>query len=232
MRKIVKKIIKHWAMRSSKSYIKYLKSRGVVIGDGTFIRDPRSFRCDSTRCASITIGSNVYFNINTQIIAHDETAKVFRLKYHDWLPSNGSITIGNNIVFARNVTILKGVSIGDNCIIGFGSVVIKDIPPNSVAVGCPARVICTLDEYYKKRQKNALKESFEYARNIQKRFKRKPIPKDFTESFVYFVSGNQMDQYPELPFKHQLGPLYDYYKENHKALYSSFEEFLAAAGIK
>ncbi len=232
MKKIIKKLIRVWVTRSSKSYIKYLKSKGIAIGNGTFIRDPKSFRCDSTRCASITIGSNVYFNINTSIIAHDETAKVFRIKYRDWLPSNGEITIGNNIVFARNVTILKGVHIGDNCIIGFGSVVTKDIPPNSVAVGCPAKVICSLDDYYKKRQERALEESFEYARNIQNRFNRRPIPKDFPESFVFFVSGNQMESYPEMPFKHQLGPLYDDYKKTHKAIFASFDDFLNAAGIK
>ena len=98
----------------------------------------------------------MYFNLNTSIIAHDEVAKVFRLKYNDWLPSNGRIKIGDNIVFARNVTILKGVTIGDNCIIGFGSTVIKDIPANSVAVGSPAKVVCTLDEYYEKRKKESL----------------------------------------------------------------------------
>lgn len=232
MKGVIKKIVRLWVTRSRKAYVRYLKSKGVSIGEGTFIRDPKSFHCDLTRCASITIGSNVYFNLNTSIIAHDETAKVFRLKYHDWLPSNGRIVIGNNIVFARNVTVLKGVSIGDNCIIGFGSVVTKDIPPNSVAVGVPAKVICTLDEYYQKRQKKSLEESFEYARSIQKRFNRRPLPKDFPESFVFFVSGDQMNEYPDLPFKHQLGPLYEHYQKNHKAIYSSFEDFLNAAGIE
>lgn len=45
--------------------------------------------------------------------------------------------------------ILKGVTIGDNVFIGANSVVSKDIPSNSIAVGSPARVVHTLDDYYK-----------------------------------------------------------------------------------
>ena len=225
------KLYEFWVKRNRTSFINYLRSKGYEIGDNTFIRDPKTFKIDASRPASISIGDYVYFNINTSIIAHDEAAKVFRLKYNDWLPSNGKITIGNNVVFARNVTILKGVTIGDNCIIGFGSVVVKDIPSNSVAVGSPAKVICSIDEYYVRRKEKALEESFEYARSIQKRFRRRPIPTDFYESFVYFVSGNEIDNYPGIPFKRQLGPIYDYYKMNHKAKFSSFNDFLKAAGI-
>ena len=228
---IVSKIVRRWYMRNRVTFVKYLRKQGFQIGNNVFIRDPKSFVIDGTRKASISIGDNVYFNLNTSIIAHDEMAKVFRIKFNDWLPSNGHINIGNNIVFARNVTILKGVTIGDNCIIGFGSVVTKDIPDNSVAIGAPARVICTIEDYYIKRQEKAIEESFEYARNIQNRFGRTPVYSDFHESFVYFVSGSEMDKYPQLPYKHQLGPLYDYYKKNHKAKFNSFEEFLIAAGI-
>lgn len=53
-----------------------------------------------------------------------------------------------------NCTVLKGVTIGDNCIIGIGSIVTKDIPANSVAIGNPAKVVCSLDEYFEKRKNN------------------------------------------------------------------------------
>lgn len=56
-----------------------------------------------------------------------------------------SVTIGNNVWIGGNVSILPGVSIGDNCVIGAGSVVTRDIPINSVAVGNPCRVIKTLN---------------------------------------------------------------------------------------
>ncbi|UCV30432.1 hypothetical protein KI617_07865 [Ferribacterium limneticum] len=50
------------------------------------------------------------------------------------------ITIGKNVWLGYGVTVLPGVSIGDNAIIGAGAVVTHDIPPNAIAIGVPARV--------------------------------------------------------------------------------------------
>lgn len=55
------------------------------------------------------------------------------------------VTIGKNCWIGGSVVILPGVTIGDNCVIGAGSVVNKDIPPNSVAVGNPAKVKKVID---------------------------------------------------------------------------------------
>ena len=49
--------------------------------------------------------------------------------------------IGNNVALGANVVIIGNIVIGDNVVIGAGSVVVKDVPPNSVAVGNPAKVI-------------------------------------------------------------------------------------------
>ena len=54
------------------------------------------------------------------------------------------VTIGNNVWIGGSVTILPDVTIGDNVTIGAGSVVTKDIPSNSIAVGNPCKVIKTL----------------------------------------------------------------------------------------
>lgn len=56
------------------------------------------------------------------------------------------IKIGNNVWIGGNVCVLPGVTIGDNCVIGAGSVVVRDIPSNSVAVGNPCKVIRKIDE--------------------------------------------------------------------------------------
>lgn len=229
--KIIKNIKLWWVKRSSESYIRYLRKQGVKIGENCLIRGPRSFGIDLQRAHLITIGSNVQFNHYNRLIAHDNLAQLFRLKYNDYLPSNGHITIGDNVIFARNATVLKGVTIGDNSFIGFGATVTRDIPANSVAVGTPAKVICTIDEYYERRKTKALEESFEFARGIVERYHRRPVPGDFRESFVWFVSGKDMDKYPEIPFKHQLGPAYEHYKAHHVAKFASFDEFLKAAGI-
>ena len=86
--------------------------------------------------------------------------------------SSGHVTIGNNIYLGTNVVVLKGVTIGDNCVIGACSLVTKNIPANSVAAGVPCRVICSIDEYYRKRKQVALAEAVEYVQSIQKRFKQ------------------------------------------------------------
>ena len=54
--------------------------------------------------------------------------------------------IGDNVYIAANATVIGGVNIGNNVIIGAGSVVVNDIPDNSVAVGNPARVIRPINE--------------------------------------------------------------------------------------
>lgn len=56
------------------------------------------------------------------------------------------VTIGNGCWICANVTILPGVTIGDNCVIGAGSVVTRSIPSNSFAAGNPCRVIRTLTD--------------------------------------------------------------------------------------
>jgi maltose O-acetyltransferase len=54
------------------------------------------------------------------------------------------VTIGNNVWIGGSVTILPRVSIDDNVTIGAGSVIVGDIPPNTVAVGNPCKVIKNL----------------------------------------------------------------------------------------
>ena len=56
------------------------------------------------------------------------------------------IEVGNNVWIGGNVVVLPGVKIGDNCVIGAGSVVVKDIPENSVAVGNPCKVIKKIEQ--------------------------------------------------------------------------------------
>ncbi len=60
------------------------------------------------------------------------------------------IEVGNSVWIGGNVVVLPGVKIGDHCVIGAGSVVTKDIPDNSVAVGNPCKVIRKIDEIFEK----------------------------------------------------------------------------------
>ncbi|MDO5760753.1 MAG: acyltransferase [Bacteroidota bacterium] len=151
-----------------------------------------------TRPSLIELGNNLDINDNFVIMTHDFATHVFRNLYGDYVNSSGKVVIGNNIYFGRNVTILKGVTIGDNCIIGLGSVVTKNIPSNSVVVGNPARVICYVEEYHKRRKSKQIQEALEYGRSIKNRFHREPQITDFTEEWVLFLSEEDYNNFPKM----------------------------------
>lgn len=100
---------------------------------------------DPAHCWLITIGDNVTMAPRVHILCHDASTKQF-LNY----TKIGRVNIGNNVFIGAESVVLPGVTIGDNVIIGANSTVTHDIPENSVAVGSPARVICTLEEYLNK----------------------------------------------------------------------------------
>lgn len=232
IKRIIAKLQYYYVRRSSASYIDYLRSKGIAIGEGTYIQDPLHTEIDDTRPSLISIGKDCFFNSYVELHSHDWVTHVFLRSNRDFVNSSGRIRIGNNVAFGRHVMILKGVTIGDNCFIGANSTVVKDIPANSIAVGSPAKVVMSLEEYYQKRLTVCEEEALDYARSIQERFCRKPVPADFWEEFPLFVSGDEVGKYPEIPIRRQLGPAYHKYLSSHKAKYNSFEAFLDAAGIK
>lgn len=210
-------------------YIKYLRNQGIQIGNGCIFRHRNTIRVDISRPSLVTIGNNVDFNMNFQLLTHDYATSVFTRKYHAFINSSGRVTIGNNVVFGTNVIVLKGVQIGDNSIIAAGSIVSKSIPSNSVAVGRPARVICSLDEFYKRRKQECVMEAFEYANSIEERFGRAPKYEDFKEEFHLFVDKTNIAKYPKLPITSQLSDSYDAWLNEHQAMFTSFEDFILAA---
>lgn len=62
----------------------------------------------------------------------------------------GKVTIGDWCYIGTNALIMPGVTIGDNVLVAAGSVVTKSIPSRSVVAGNPAKIICTIDEYYER----------------------------------------------------------------------------------
>ncbi len=93
--------------------------------------------------AEVTFGDNCFLGPNVSIYtACHSTDPAERNSGREWARP---VRIGNDCWIGGSVTILPGVSIGDGSTVGAGSVVTRDIPPHSVAVGNPARVIKTLD---------------------------------------------------------------------------------------
>lgn len=97
----------------------------------------------------ISLGDNVHITDGVKFITHDGGTLLFRKIVPD-LDITKPIIVGNNVYFGNNVIVLPGVKIGNNVVIGAGAIVSKDIPDNSLAVGIPARVIKSIDEYLEK----------------------------------------------------------------------------------
>ncbi len=93
--------------------------------------------------ALIVIGDDVQIGPNVQLLAatHPVDAEARRSKWESGRP----IVIGDNVWLGGGAIVLAGVTVGEDSVIGAGAVVTRDIPPNVVAVGNPARVIRHLE---------------------------------------------------------------------------------------
>ena len=110
----------------------------IRIGSRTFV----NFGLMALDVAPITIGDDVQIGPNVQLLTptHPVEPEPRRAKLEAARP----ITIADNVWLGGGAVVLPGVSIGENTVVGAGSVVTKDLPANVVAVGNPARVIRSL----------------------------------------------------------------------------------------
>jgi maltose O-acetyltransferase len=107
----------------------------IHLGKGVLI----NYNCVLLDCADIRIGDHVLIGPNTNIVTADHPMD--HVKRRDWVTSSLPVTIGDDVWIGAGVTIKSGVTIGDRAVIGAGSVVIKDVCPDAVAAGSPAKVI-------------------------------------------------------------------------------------------
>lgn len=103
----------------------------------------------------ITLGNNVYLTDGVRFICHDGGTLLFRDIIPD-LEITKPIVLGNNVYVGNNVIFLPGATVGNNVVVGAGAIVSGNIPDNSVAVGIPAKVIKSIDEYFEKIQRESL----------------------------------------------------------------------------
>lgn len=102
--------------------------------------------------AYVRLGNNVMLT-GCSLIGHDGSIAMLNRAYGKKLDRVGKIDIRDNVFVGRGATILPGVTIGPNAIVGIGAVVTRDVPPNSVVAGVPARRVGSLDESVERLQR-------------------------------------------------------------------------------
>ncbi|MDM8212661.1 chorismate mutase [Enterococcus hirae] len=103
-----------------------------------------NFNCTFLDVAPITIGKNCLIGPNVQI--YTAAHPLDPVKRNSGLESGEAVTIGDNVWIGGNAVILPGILIGDDAVIGAGSVVTKDVEAGTVVRGNPARVTQTIPE--------------------------------------------------------------------------------------
>lgn len=128
-------------------YAQYLRRHGSFysMGEKCSIQTATVF----TDPAYVRIGNNVQFG-TCCVLGHNGVVKMLNRAYGVKLDSVGKSDFRDNVFIGQGCIILPGVTIGPDAIVGAGSVVTHDVPPNSVVVGAPARRICSIEEYIKK----------------------------------------------------------------------------------
>lgn len=143
---------------SGKRYIEYLRKRDVTIGEDCEIHKTAYFGSEPYL---ITLGNHVRITHGVLFVTHDGGYWVLRDErsgYDSFKDGDciKPIVVKDNVHIGFNAIIMPGVTIGENSVIGCGAVVTKDVPPNSVWGGVPAKFIKSLDEYAKKAEMNVI----------------------------------------------------------------------------
>ena len=120
----------------------------IHVGNGCFI----NYNCTFLDVAPITLGDNVWFGANVTVatpnhpfIAEERLPANYPDGYHD-LEYSSPITIKDGCWICSSATLCGGITIGENSIVAAGAVVTRDVPPNSIVAGVPARVIREINE--------------------------------------------------------------------------------------
>lgn len=131
---------------------KYAIKLGVKMGENIRIMERVFFGSEPYL---VELGSNITISNDVEFITHDGGTWAFRdLPEYSDVIKYGRIKVGSNSFIGAHTIIMPGVTIGERCVIGAGSIVTKDIPDGMVVCGVPARAIKTTHEYAEQSKKN------------------------------------------------------------------------------
>ncbi|MGB0121441.1 MAG: sugar O-acetyltransferase [Solirubrobacterales bacterium] len=107
----------------------------ISIGEGSFI----NFGCVVLDSSPVLIGDKVQIATGVQLLTAEHP--IDPVERRKDIQLNRPVTIEDNVWLGAGVIVCPGVTVGENSVIGAGSVVIRDVPPNVLAVGNPCRVV-------------------------------------------------------------------------------------------
>lgn len=110
-----------------------------TLGDASFVGDHCTFDCSAPVC----IGKNVFMASGVILVTGTHAIGPHNLRAGDFTPRD--ITIGDGCWIGTRVIVLPGVSIGAGAVVGAGSVVTRDVAPDTVVAGNPARLLRRLE---------------------------------------------------------------------------------------
>lgn len=145
---MIQEFVAHILLSLKGQTIAQLRKKGAIIGEDVHLL---SSIIDPNTACLIEIGNHVTITSAT-IHAHDASTKLY-LGY----TKIAKTKIGDYVFIGAGSIVLPGVTIGNNVIVGAGSIVRDDIPDNSVVMGNPAKVVCTMDEYIEKNRERMKK---------------------------------------------------------------------------
>lgn len=188
---MLKKLVKRLLLgpkADANAYIAHLRQIGMEIGRDVSIYAPTKTTIDEQYPWMISIGDHVRISQGVTILTHDYSWSVLKITGRGAiLGASGRVKIGNNVFIGMHATILRGVTIEDNVIVGSGAVVTKNCLANGVYAGNPAKRIAEIDSFLEKRKEAQVQEARDLAVAYYERYKKRPPEEVFHEYFYLFL---------------------------------------------
>lgn len=214
---------------TSESYIAYLRKIGVKVGTNVILFRPFNTTIDIQNPHLLEIGNHVMITGPVTILTHDYSWSVLKRVYGDIVGNQKSTVIKDNVFIGWGATILAGSYVGENSIIGAGSVISGYLEGNAVYAGNPAKKIMSLNEYYRKRKSKQLDEAVNYVEKYKERFGCAPSIEKMNEYFYLFFNPNDENQKKIFESRLKLMDNYDFSlkaAQNRDKYFLSYDQFL------